>query len=109
MVMETSDHVPCLISVKTDLPKGNIYRFDNYLMEHEHFMDVVQHGWSLSTPHSYVAKILSGKFKNLRRVLRTWQKHLSRLKANIANVKITLSFLSLIEEFRDLSLAEWNF
>ena len=41
MVMETSDHVPCLISVKTDLPKGNTYRFDNYLMEHEHFFEVV--------------------------------------------------------------------
>jgi len=109
MVMETSDHVPCLISVKTDLPKGNTYRFDNYLMEHEHFFEVVQHGWDLPTPHSDAAKIISRKFKNLRRVLRSWQKHLSSLKTNIANVKLTLSFLSLIEEFRDLSLAEWNF
>jgi hypothetical protein len=34
MVMETSDHTPCVISIATDIPKGNIFRFENYWMEH---------------------------------------------------------------------------
>jgi hypothetical protein len=31
------------------------------------------------------------------------------MKENIRNVKLVLSFLNIIEEFRDLSLIEWNF
>ena len=107
--METWDHVPCLISVNTNIPKSKIFRFKNYLMEHEHFLDVVQHGWTLPTNQTDCAKIISAKFKNLRRVIRTWQAHLSSLKANITNVKLVLSFLSILEEFRDLTLMEWNF
>ena len=53
--------------------------------------------------------MITAKFKNLRRVIRAWQAQLSSLKANIANVKLVLSFLGLLEEFRDLSLQEWNF
>ena len=107
--METSDHVPCLISVKTDIPVSRIFRFENYLMEHEHFLQVVQHGSSLPHQQSDPAKIISGKFKNPRRVIKQWQKHLSSLKANIAGVKLVLSFIGFVEEFRDLSPQEWNF
>ena len=107
--METSDHVPCLISVKTDIPVSRIFRFENYLMEHEHFLQVVQHGWSLPTFQTDAAKHITAKFKNLRRVIKAWQAHLSSLKANIANVKLIMSFMGILEEFRDLTLIEWNF
>lgn len=30
LAMETSDHVPCLVIVCTDIPKGNIFRFENF-------------------------------------------------------------------------------
>jgi hypothetical protein len=45
----------------------------------------------------------------LRRVLRAWQGQLSSLKANIENVKIILQFLEVLEDFRDLTIIEWNF
>jgi len=109
LTMETSDHSPCLISINTTIPKGKVFRFENYLMEHEHFLNIVQHGWALPTFQSDPAKVITAKFKNLRRVIRAWQAQLSSLKANIANVKLVLSFLGLLEEFRDLSLQEWNF
>ena len=109
LTMETSDHSPCLISIKTTIPKGKIFKFENYLMEHEQFLNIVQHGWSLPTFQSDSGKVITVKFKNLRRVIRAWQSQLSNLKANIANVKLVLSFLGLLEEFRDLSLQEWNF
>lgn len=38
-----------------------------------------------------------------------WQSHISSLKQNISNVKPVLSFLDMLEEFRDLSIIEWNF
>jgi hypothetical protein len=47
--------------------------FDNYLMEHEHCLQVVQHGWSLPTFQTNKAKNLTAKFKNLRRVRKGWQ------------------------------------
>ena len=107
--METSDHSPCLISIKTTIPKGKIFKFENYLMEHEQFLNIVQHGWSLPTFQSDSGKVITAKFKNIRRVIRAWQSHLSSLKANISNVKLIITFMGLLEEFRDLTLEEWNF
>ncbi|KAG2578180.1 hypothetical protein PVAP13_6NG185803 [Panicum virgatum] len=107
--METSDHVPCLVSIGTNIPKSATFRFENYLMEHENFLSVVQHGWSIFVYHSDMAKRLTAKFKNLRRVIKAWQSHLSSLKDNISNVKIILELLCMIEEFKDLTLIEWNF
>lgn len=49
------------------------------------------------------------KFKNLRRVLKACQRHISSLKTNIANVKIVLSLMEVLEEYRDLTIEEWNF
>ena len=108
LAMETSDHSPCLISIGTTIPKGKNFHFENYLMEHEHFFSIVQHGWSLPTPQTDAAKIITAKFKNLRRVIKSWQSQLSSLKSNIANVKLILSLLGLLEEFRDLTLMEYN-
>jgi len=42
-------------------------------------------------------------------VIKSWQSQLSSLKSNIANVKLILYLLGLLEEFRDLTLMEWNF
>jgi len=78
-------------------------------MEHENFLQVVSQGWSLPTSQTDAAKSLMAKFKNLRRVLKAWQKHISSLSANIDNVKLVLSLMELLEEHRDLSLEEWNF
>lgn len=78
-------------------------------MEHEHFMDVVSHGQSNPIQASDKAKIITEKFKNLRRKLRAWQAQISSLNNLISNVKLIMSFLELVEEYKDLSLMEWNF
>jgi hypothetical protein len=41
LAMEPSDHVPYVISIGTSIPKASIFRFENYWMEHEQFMNVV--------------------------------------------------------------------
>jgi hypothetical protein len=41
--------------------------------------------------------------------LKAWQTRLSSLKANIENVNADLIFMGVLEEFRDLSILEWNF
>ena len=73
------------------------------------FLEVVNHGWSLPTFQMVSAKNLMAKFKNLRRVLKEWQKYISSIMANIANVKAVLSVMEILEEHRDLTVEEWNF
>jgi hypothetical protein len=107
--METSDHVPCLISISTAIPKTHIFRFENYWLQHEDFMNQVSFGWHSDFHHSDAAKMITAKFKNLRKVLKNWKRSLSNLKQNITNVKLTLDLLNFLEDFRDLSLVEWNF
>jgi hypothetical protein len=43
------------------------------------------------------------------RVLRTWHQQFSHLATTIPNTKALMHFIDTLEEFRDLSLAEWNF
>jgi hypothetical protein len=107
--METSDHASYAISTSTKIPKGSIFRFENHWLEHSDFYDVVQQHWSAPGHITDSAKILTAKFKNLRLALKLWKASLSNLKNVIDNVKIVLDFIQVIEEFRDLSIAEWNF
>jgi hypothetical protein len=72
-------------------------------------MDVVSHGWSVPTLQHDAAKTLTAKFKNPRRVLKAWQSQISSLNTNIANLKSILLFMGILEEFRDLTVLEFNF
>lgn len=45
LTAETSDHVPCLISISTAIPKTHIFRFENYWLQHDGFLSQVQEGW----------------------------------------------------------------
>lgn len=101
LTMETSDHVPCLISISIAIPKSQIFRFENYWLLHENFMEQVSLGWHTDFFHSDAAKMITAKFKNLRKELKVWKKTLSNLKQNIANVKLVLDFINFLEDFRD--------
>jgi hypothetical protein len=72
-------------------------------------MNQVSFGRHSDFHHSDVTKMITTKFKNLRKVLKNWKRSLSNLKQNITNVKLTLDLLNFLEDFRDLSLVEWNF
>jgi len=72
-------------------------------------MNQVQSGWQTYFNHSDAAKLVTAKFKNLRKVLKQWKMTLSNLKRNLENVKLILDFVNLLEDFMDLSLVEWNF
>jgi hypothetical protein len=41
-----SDHVPCLISFKSKVPRPKIFRFENFWLHFEEFMTVFQHSWT---------------------------------------------------------------
>jgi len=109
LVMETSDHWPCIIEISTTIPRSNVFRFENYGLTHEDFAEVVVRGWNAPQHLLDPAKNLTAKFKNLRRELKVWKAQLPSLALTIQNIKTVLHFLEAIEIFRDLSLLEWNF
>lgn len=76
-------------------------------MEHDHFLQVVQHGWSLPVFCPDPANM--ARFKILRRVLKAWQAHVSTLSLLLEKIKILLQLLEVIEEYNDLFVPEWNF
>jgi hypothetical protein len=78
-------------------------------MEHSNFLQAVQHGWTVPVHCPDPAMKVMARFKNLRRALRAWQTHISSLSLLIDNIKMLINFLEVLEEFRDLSLHEWNF
>lgn len=81
LVMETSDHVPCLISISTAIPKGSIFRFENFWIQHyDDFLNQVQLGWHSPFLISDAAKNITSKFKNLRKVLKSWNQTNSSVK-----------------------------
>lgn len=47
--------------------------------------------------------------KKLRKILKARNANLSNLKTNIANSKLVIEFLGVVEYYIDLSLEEWNF
>jgi len=107
--METSDHWPCIVEVKTAIPKGKVFRFENFWMSHPEFLTLVTSSWNAPYPQQDAAKLLTAKFKALRNNLKRWQAQLSNMKKTIANVKLVISFLDSFEEWRDLALHKWNF
>jgi hypothetical protein len=98
-----------VIEVKTAIPKGEVFRFENCWLQHESFLPLVASTWNGNFPQSDAAMLLTAKFKSLRSNLKSWQSQLSNLKITIANVKLVISFIDAIEEWRDLSIQEWNF
>ena len=109
LIREPSDHCPCLVSVQAAIPKGKMFRFKIYLLDCEGFNEIVQDCWSRYYPQQDTAKLITAKFKNLRSKIREWQASLSSLKTNITNVKLCIQLLETLEEYRYLSLHEWNF
>ena len=97
--METSDHWPCVIKIKTFISKGGIFRFENCWMAHESFLPMVASCWNGSFSQQDAAKLVTAKFKSLRCALRHWQAKHSNLKITIENVKLVISFLDSIDGY----------
>ena len=104
-----SDHVPCVISIETSVPKSKIFRFENFWISHPGFFEVVQSTWNKNCFAHNPAAVLSKKFKHLRYALKKWSKNISRLNLCIDNSNWALLELDGIEDLRPLTIPEKNF
>jgi hypothetical protein len=106
---DVSDHIPCIITIQTEVPKPRVFRFENFWLEHPAFQSVFQHAWVLPNSKIDRAMRLTSKLKEARKYLKDWQRNIPRLSATIDNIKLVIQFLDMIEECRDMGIQEWNF
>jgi hypothetical protein len=52
----TSDHVPCVVSIGTKIPKARIFRFENFWLSHSSFKEIVQNAWNIPVNYTNSAK-----------------------------------------------------
>jgi len=79
--MTSSDHCPCIVNTSSHIPKGGIFRFENYRLKHDNFGNILSQVWDAPTTQSDCAKNFTAKFKNLRKALKDWQRNLSMLRS----------------------------
>jgi hypothetical protein len=48
----TSDHVPCVISIGTKIPKAQLFRFEFFWLQHSEFKQIVQNIWNIPVGYS---------------------------------------------------------
>ena len=110
MAKITSDHIPCKISIGTAIPKANIFRFENFWVDHPGFLEAVARGSEKGVRNQRdSALVLSGKLKNVRYELKSWSKSLSNLNNLISNCNKVILFLDELEEIRVLLPYETTF
>jgi hypothetical protein len=108
VVKPTSEHLPCVIAIGTKIPRANVFRFENYWLQHSDFKQIVQNSLNIPVGHSDSAKRMNAKFKNLRRIIKLWPNNIPCLKNLISQVNVVIERLDTFEEMRTLSLEEWN-
>lgn len=108
MAKITSDHIPCKVSIGTNIPRSSLFRFENFWVEHEGFMDTVLSQWNQAVPATSMARSIYTKFKKLRNALKVWSRGLSNLSQLIANCNEVILFLDGLEDRRPLYNTESN-
>jgi hypothetical protein len=104
-----SDHVPCVVSIDTNIPKAKLFRFENYWVQMPGFIECVSKSWEKLSHKGYSFAILVDKLKTLRYDLKKWHTSLSKLKALIQNCNKVILLLDTLEEERPLSRPKFNF
>jgi len=109
MARITSDHIPCRVAISTKIPRSNVFRFENFWVEHEGFLNTVQNCWTQPINDcGNSARAISLRFKKLRSDLKVWSKSLSNHSLIISNCNSVISFLDGLEDQRLLFNPEMN-
>jgi hypothetical protein len=61
----TSDHTPCVVHISTEIPKGNVFRFENFWVQRQGLCDLVKLVWEYELRATTTASIITTKFKLL--------------------------------------------
>jgi hypothetical protein len=93
-----SDHVPCVVTIDTDIPKAQIFWFESYWVDMPGFMECVSKSWSIESSKNYSSAIMADKLKKLRFELKKWHLSLAKLKGLMQNCNKVILILDALEE-----------
>jgi len=72
LVRQTSDHKPLLVSMSTNIPKSQVFRFENAWLKNAQFLPEVLPAWHGNGSSSDAAGCLAGKLKSVREAAKHW-------------------------------------
>jgi hypothetical protein len=75
-----SDHVPCVVSIDTSIPKDKLFRFENYWVQMPGFLECVKDSWKKPSHKQYSSAVMADKLKSLRYDLKKWHVSLAKIK-----------------------------
>ena len=104
-----SDHIPYTVIIGSHIPKSNMFRFENYWVDHPGFLDTINLHWNSFPFFANAARNLSTKLKQVRAGLRSWSKSLSKVNKLIYNCNWVLLLLDGLEDQRPLLELETSF
>ncbi|KAJ9536236.1 hypothetical protein OSB04_un000585 [Centaurea solstitialis] len=90
-----SDHCPSILSFKGGIGKRKFgFRFDNFLVEHPRFLQIVKDAWNVQINGSFMFR-LTAKLKALKTPLRKLRSSYGNLSSNVHKLKIELDVVQL--------------
>jgi hypothetical protein len=98
-----------MVQIDTDIPKADVFRFENFWVDQPDFLEIVQNTWNLEVRATNSVTKMTAKFKLLRRGLKKWSKGISKINNLILQCNEVLSVLNKLEEQRQLFIQERNF
>jgi hypothetical protein len=68
----TSDHTPLLVTLSTEIPKSNIFRFENAWLLNNSFLPSILPVWTAAPGHTDAAGNIAGRLKAVRAEVKVW-------------------------------------
>ncbi|CAN6352985.1 unnamed protein product [Urochloa humidicola] len=101
----TSDHTPILLKISTEIPKPNLFRFENAWLKHSDFLPSVLSAWNVDVPAGATATLVR-LLKSVRCASKRWARCKRAPPSLHFNCKFVIYMLDVLEEGRLLSAGE---
>ena len=102
-----SDHIPCVVTIESSIPKSKLFRFENFWIKMPGFKEIVQGAWNQNVNHVDLYHMFFHKLKKISQALRKWSKTIfahSKVQLHMA-LEVILR-LDVAQELRPLSVEE---
>ncbi|CAN6300756.1 unnamed protein product [Urochloa humidicola] len=101
----TSDHTPLQLRFSTEIPKPNLFRFENAWLKHQDYLPTVLPAWQ-SAGNGNATAIVVGSLKAVRCASKVWSRRKRAPPSLHYNCKFVIYLLDVLEEGRVLSAGE---
>ncbi|CAN6353500.1 unnamed protein product [Urochloa humidicola] len=105
-VSTTSDHVPLLLTIRTETPCPNTFRFENSWLQHPLFLPAVLPAWSAPVHAVDGAGAVVARVKALHGAAKVWSRAQHSPPHIFSDCSFLILLMDLLEERRPLNAGE---